>query len=122
MRSLCQELGMSAALDRPAILEDHYEIGAAHRREPVRNDEGRASFHEALEGLEQEVFGLGIERAGWLVEDEDGRVFEQGAGDGHPLALTAREGSTVLAEHRLVAFGQTSDETVRIRGPGGGFN
>jgi hypothetical protein len=56
---------------------------------PVGDDEGRAPLHQlAQPGLDHGL-GLGIERTGGLVEDEDARLRQQGAGNGKPLALPA---------------------------------
>ena len=44
--------------------------------------------------------GAAVERAGRLVEDQDRRVLEQGAGDGDALLLAARKLEAALADHR----------------------
>jgi hypothetical protein len=41
-------------------------------------------------GLDQ-ALGLGVERGGGLVEDQDRRVLQQRTGDGEALALAAGE-------------------------------
>ena len=43
-------------------------------------------------------FRLDVERAGGLVEDQDRRVLQDGAGDGDALALAARERGAALAD------------------------
>src|SRR5439155_6795048 len=56
---------------------------------------------------------------GRLVEDEDPRVGEERAREGHALALAEREARAALAELRLVAVLEAEDELVcadRLRG------
>ena len=49
---------------------------------------------------------LGVEVAGGLVEDHDGRVLQQHAGDGQALLLAAGEAVAPLADDRVEAVGQ----------------
>ena len=51
---------------------------------------------------------------GGLVEDEDGGIFEEGAGDGDALLLAARDGDAALADHRGVAAREAADEVVGV--------
>ena len=61
------------------------------------DDDTGAVFHEASEGVLDEFFRLGVEGGGGFVEDEDGGVFEDGAGDGDALALAAGEFDAAFA-------------------------
>ena len=63
---------------------------------------------------------LGVDLAGELVEDQDARVAQDGAGQGDPLLLAAGQLGAGLADARLVALGQLQDEVVG-EGPLGGF-
>ena len=47
-------------------------------------------------------------------EYQDGRVEEDGAGDGKPLPLAAREGDAALAHPRVVPVRQALDEVVKL--------
>ena len=49
---------------------------------------------------------LGVERAGRLVEQQDRRVAQDGAGDGDALALAAGQRHAALAEQGVVALRQ----------------
>ena len=80
--------------------------------EAVGDDEGRPALHQVGEGLLHQPLGLGVERGGGLVEDEDGRVLEQGARDGDALPLPAGEPAPPLADHGVVAARQVEDEVV----------
>ena len=57
----------------------------------------------------QLVGGLLVEVLGRLVEDEDGKIGEQHAREGKPLALTAGQSHAVLADVRVQAGGQALD-------------
>ncbi len=61
------------------------------------------------------VFGGAVDGAGRVVQDQDARVGQEGAGDGEALALPARERHAALADHGLVAFGKACDKLVRLR-------
>ncbi len=64
---------------------------------------------------------LGVERAGRLVEQQDRRVADQGAGDHQPLALTPGEGAGPLADRGLEALRQSREEVGGLSGGGGGL-
>ncbi len=58
------------------------------------------------------LLGDRIEPGGRLVEQQDGRVAQQHAGDADPLPLAAGEPDAVGAEDRVVAVRQRADERV----------
>ena len=89
-----------------AVAKHDDDIGVADGGEPVRDDEAGAALHQFLERLLHEPFAFGVERAGRLVEDQDGRVLEQRAGDGDALALAAGDFDAPLADEGRVAFGK----------------
>ena len=61
------------------------------------------------------LLDLDVDGAGGVVEHQDRRVDEQGAGDGDALALAARQGVAALADDGVVALGQLPDELVGAR-------
>ena len=82
---------MRAALDNDAVVEHDDLVGADHRRQAVRDDEGRAAAADPVEGVLDLLLGEAIERRGRLVEDEDRRPLQDRAGDGDALLLAARQ-------------------------------
>ena len=78
------------------------------------NGDGGAALHQSLQGLLHQTLALGVEGRGGLVEDEDGRVLEDGTGDADALALTAGEATTTVANHGVVAVLALHDEVVGI--------
>ena len=98
-----QQLVVAADLDDPAALEHDDRVGAADRRQPVRDDERRAVQHQVRQRLLHQQLRLGVERRRRLVEHQDRRVLQQRARDRQPLPLAARQPLPALADHRLVA-------------------
>ena len=76
------------------------------------DDQRRAVGRDGVQGILDLPLGAGIERRGGLVEEQDGRSFKDGAGDGDALFLAARKLEAALADRRLVAVGQAHDEIV----------
>ena len=66
--------------------------------------------------------GLGVQRAGRLVEHQDPRVAQQRAGDRQPLLLPAGEPVPAGADDGVVAVGQRGDQVVDLRPAGGGLH
>ena len=87
---------------------------------PMGDGDRRAALDQVVERFLDLALGLGVDRAGGLVEDQDPRVDQQGAGDRNPLPLAARKRLAPLADQRVVAVGQTQDELVGARGAGRG--
>src|SRR5690606_8375459 len=114
------KLLVRAVGDDAAGVEDEDARGTADRAETVRDHERGAAAHELVERRLNLRLALAVERAGGFVQDEDGRVLEEGAGDGDALALSAGEGGAALADHGGVAFGQRLDEVGDVRAAGGG--
>ncbi len=82
---------MVALGHQAAAIEQQNAIGVAHRGEPVGDHQGGAVGGEFFQCFLNERLALGIESAGRLVEQQDGRVTQDGAGDGDTLALSAGE-------------------------------
>ena len=79
-------------------------LGALHGGQPMRDHERGAVLRDALQRLLHGRLAFGIERAGRLVEQQDRRVAQDGAGERDALALAARQGHAALAEPRGVAL------------------
>ena len=61
-----------------------------------------------------------VHTARGLVEDENARVGQQGAGERHQLPLADAQVAAVFAHFGVVAVGQATDELVGSHGAGGG--
>ena len=58
----------------------------------MRDNEGGAALAQHIERTLDLAFGLGVERAGGFVEDQDRRILEDGTGDGEALTFRLCEG------------------------------
>ena len=85
-----------------------------HGGEPVRDDEHRAMRHQTVDRLLHQPLGLGVERAGGLIENEDRGIAEQRPCNRDSLALATGEPRAALAQQRAIALGEAHDELVRV--------
>ncbi len=69
------------------ILNDDNAAGIDNRRKPVSDDESRAVFEQARQGVLDHPFGLGVHTGSGFVQDKNARVGQQGAGKRNQLAL-----------------------------------
>ena len=95
-------------------------VHGAEGGEAVGDADDGAVFGEVVDGFLDFGLGLGIERGGGFVEDEDGGVADEGAGDGDALALAAGEALAAFAEGGVVALREGLDEVVGVGFAGGG--
>src|ERR1017187_7114628 len=102
------------------LFEHHNLVRPAYGGKPVRDDDYGAVLHQVGQRLLYQHFALRVQVAGGFVQDQDGRVLEQGARDGEALALSAGEFGAAIANHGLVAFREALDEIVGESGLGGG--
>ncbi len=63
-----------------------------------------------VEGLGDELFGVGVEGGGGFVEDEDGGFGEEGSGDSEALALAAGEVGAAFGDFGVEGLGEFLDE------------
>ena len=106
-------------LDDGPLVEHQDTVRPDHARQPVREYQRRAALHQPVEGGLDDRLVLRVHRGERLVQDQDRRVAEQGAGNRDPLALPAGELDATLTDDRGVALRQPRDELVRVRGARG---
>ena len=73
------------------LFHDQNQIGVDDRREPVRDDEARPAFHQVFDGILDHLFRFRVDRSGRLVEHEDPRIRQHGAGKRNQLLLSRRQ-------------------------------
>ena len=88
-----------------------------HGGEPVRDDERRPAEANAAHVFLDQALRLRIEARGGIVQYQDARIEQEGAGDGQALLLPAAERHATFPDDGLVAVGQLRDEVVRVRRP-----
>ena len=74
------------------------------------DDDGGAVFAQALYRFLHFCLAVVVERRGGLVQNQDWRVFVEGAGDGDALLLPAGKAAALRAEVFVVAVRQFADE------------
>ena len=79
----------------------------------MRDCHGGAVFREFVQRSLHKAFGLVVQRAGCLVQNQHGRIFEEQPRNGNALLLTAAELDSALAANRVVAVFKSHDKIVR---------
>src|SRR4051812_6091106 len=87
---LHQQLGVTAAFGDPAAIEHDDLVGVDDGGEAMGDHDGGAAAAHLFQRALDLLLGAGVERAGRLVEQQDVRILENGAGDRHPLFFAAR--------------------------------
>ena len=94
------ELVGRAQRDETTSVEDGDLVDTRDRGGAVRDDQDRLSLDEAGERRLNIGFGFRVGEGGGLVEDEDGRIDEEGSSDCDALRLTTRGVSMTLSRPR----------------------
>jgi hypothetical protein len=94
---------ISVVLPRVSWASDCYDTDTAHTHAHA-HDIVRNAWNGGWRGYSHLDFAFGgcVDGRGGFVAQEDGRVLEQGARDGDPLLLAARQLQAALAHHRLI--------------------
>src|SRR5215831_7303868 len=64
----------------------------------MRDDESGTAFHNLVQRPHDLRFGVGVQRACCLVENENWRIFQKGARNRQSLALATRQRTTSLPD------------------------
>src|SRR5215813_566661 len=104
-----EELSVRALLHQPPLVQDDDLVGLLGNPQPMRHDERAASRDCRPKRAENLGLLARIDRGEDVVEDEDGRLRHERAGERDALPLAARKGEAALADHRLPALGKALD-------------
>ena len=115
-----EEFVVGAQFGDAAGYEDGDLVGVAGGGDAVGDEDGGPALHDGAKALEDAFFGVSIDAGERVVEDEDARVADDGAGDGGALLLAAGESDAALADHGVEALGELEDLGGDV-GDGGGF-
>src|ERR687886_2227537 len=88
----------------------------------MSDHDARAPSQKPFERLLDHRFRAGVYVARSLVQYEDARVGEHGAGEGEQLALALAQGAATLAKDRIVPVRQLGDKVVGLDDTGGPFD
>ena len=78
------------------LVQHIYLVRIAYGAQAMRDADGGAALHQALQSLLHQVFTLGVESAGGLIEDQDGRVLQYGTRYADALTLASAEPATAI--------------------------
>src|ERR1700712_4397541 len=107
-----QQAAVGAALGDLPILENQDLVGIDDRGKTVGDHQRRAVGGDRAQGGLDLLLGMGVERAGRLVEDQDSRILQDRAGNGDALLLASRQFQAAFADPCVVPVRQAHDEVV----------
>ena len=81
---------MCSALNDPAVCYNEDLRGVSNRVQPMGDHDDGLVLRQCFDCLLQPILVLRIDVRRRLVKDDDGRVLENGTGDGDALLLAAR--------------------------------
>ena len=110
---------MGPLLLNAVAVNDENTAGRADGGQAVGDDEGGAALCQLVKGGLDAGLGDRVQGGGGLVQNKDGRIFQENAGNGHPLLLAAGEHGAPLAHLGLEAVGHVQDVVVDLRPLGG---
>ncbi|KAH0442305.1 P-loop containing nucleoside triphosphate hydrolase protein, partial [Aureobasidium melanogenum] len=114
-----QQFPMRALFDHAAMLHHENPVRVHHGGKPMRDHDRRAALCEACQfGLDR-AFGARVERRRRLVENDNARVFQNGASNRDALTLTPRQAHATFADAGVVMIRQPLDELVQLCGTRG---
>src|SRR5664280_3084442 len=111
-----QQFSMRAGLDDSTVVQHDDPVGVGEGGEAMGDDEGRRLAAAGFEGVDDQRLGLAVHGAEGIVENKDGGLLEDGAGDRHALPLAAGERDAALADQRVVTFREADNGVVDAGG------
>jgi hypothetical protein len=108
---------MRSHLNDFTLIQHQDQVGDHHRLNAMRDDESGAVLHQVIQRFADLGFGLRVHGRGGVIEDQDARILQQGARNGHALLLPAGERHAFFTDHGVVAIGESHDHVMH----GGGF-
>ena len=109
---------MGAVPGDAAVLHHEDLVGVLNGGQPVGDGDDGLAPGQLGNGLLDEVLVLRVNAGGCLVQNDDGRVFQDGPGDGDALLLAAGQALARLARRGVVALGQFADKLLALGGSG----
>ena len=82
-----QQVVVCAHLRDAACVEDDEPVGAAERREPMGDGDRRPPGHQPVDRCLDDRLSLSVDTRRSLVENQNPRIDEEGAGNREPLSL-----------------------------------
>ena len=112
--AFCFEFCGAAGFNDLTILQDHDLVGICDGAHAVCDDDDSLVLHEFRNALLNLGFIFDVEACGGFIEEHDGGVLEDGAGDGDALAFAARKRVSVFADDGVVALRKLANKIIAI--------
>ena len=112
--AFCLEFCGGAGFDNLTVLQDHNLVGIGDGAHAVGDDDDGLVLHEFRNALLNLGFVFDVEACGGFVEEHDGGVLEDGAGDGNSLAFTAGERVAVFTNDCVVTLRELLDKVIAV--------
>src|SRR5215212_1735158 len=103
---------MSALGNNFALIQNDDFIGVYYSTNALCDHKGCASPHESIESFLDLRLRIEVNTGGRVIQDENARVEEQGAGNRNALLLSAGERGTAFPNTCVIAIGERQDEVV----------
>jgi len=110
---------MRALFAEMPLVHDEDGVGALDGGETMCDQDGGASGDHAREGEADAELGVGVDRAGGLVEDEDTWSVSEGAGEADELLLAGGESGSTLLHGLAEPERKGADEVAHVDFVGG---
>ena len=98
----------------PSPIQQPDLVRHAHRTQTLGDHNGGAACHQPFQRQLDQPFSLGVDAGGGVVQDEDARVGEQGAGDRNTLFLTTGERDSTFTDPGSVAIRHLHNKVVGL--------
>ena len=89
---------MVAGLDDAPLVDDQDLIGVANGIEPVGNDQQGLTPAQLGDGLLDVALVVGVHAGSGLIQNDDGGILQNAAGNGDPLPLSTGETGSTFVE------------------------
>ena len=91
------QLYRAALFGHDAARQHHHLIRTGYGAHPVGDDKDSFVFYEPGKCLLNGSFVLHVQTGGGFVQQNDGRILQEGAGNGNALTLAAGKDAAILA-------------------------
>mmetsp|Transcript_18179 Transcript_18179/g.28458 ORF Transcript_18179/g.28458 Transcript_18179/m.28458 type:complete len:692 (-) Transcript_18179:1735-3810(-) len=104
---------MRALRHNPALIQHDDAVGFLDGGKAVGHNQRRAPFGQPVHGVLHKAFAFSVQGACGLVQKQHRRIAQNGAGNGDPLFLTARQHHAPFAQRAVISIRQVHDEIMR---------
>ena len=96
-----QQLCGRALLGYRAVTQHYDPVCARNGTHPVGDDEDGFVLYEPGQSLLNGSFVLHVQTGGGFIQQNDGRILQESAGNGNALTLAAGKSAAILADVRV---------------------